>query len=822
MELTKNCTGCMACYNICPNNAITIEYNEFGFYGPKIDNSKCTNCGLCSSICPQIQPTKLHDKPQKCYAVIANDELRKNSASGGIFAHIAKEYLKNGGYVCAASFSDDFKKVNHIIISKSEDLIKLQNSKYIQSNIGNTFKEIKKLLDDKKEVFFCGTPCQVAGLNNFLNKEYSNLLTMDLICFGIPSPYFWEKYTNEITNNKKIINAYFRNKKRTWHKSQSLEFIVKNRIFNKKITDSLYFRGFLEYITTNTTCHDCKYASLNRTADLTAGDFWGIDKIDSEMNDKLGVSVLTINSIKGQKAFDKHKNTLLKYREYDIKAATAGNPRLEKKSKAHISHDFFIKNIYKLPAKENIKECLCPKYDGIIRNYWSYHNFGATLSAYAIQQYFLERGKKYYLLLNSNPTDYTKEFANKYLKTTHLVFSENQFKELNKCTNNFILGTDQVLRPDFMEGKIGKDLYEYTDFNKNRIVFSGSFGFDRLKNIDKIGKLKYSKLIKRFDCISTREIEGKEICKKEFSINSDYIIDPVFLIDKNKWLQIAPDTKEKYKDKIVCYMFQVENCEFEKIKQHIEKIYNKEVVKIENNKIPTEEFISAIKDCYAVITNSFHATCFSLIFNKKFLAITNVNSNDSRFQSLKKIFNIDNLTINSYNEIFSKEELFEEYDYNKLPEIIEYERKRADIWFKNNITDKKKITFKKILAEIDYKIFKYFEKFLNFCYNIKFYYLCNNKNAKIVMWGASLYLDDFLNKNPKIAKNILGIIDKNKAMHYKNFHGTIVYPPEKLGELNPNIIISTIKNNHEKVHYDIKKYLEENYPNIKLMPDIFD
>lgn len=821
MELTNNCTGCMACYNKCPNNAISIKYNETGFYTPHIDTTKCTNCGLCASVCPQTREVKKHEPPSSCYAVMCDDTLRKNSASGGLFAMIAQEYLKKGGYVCGAAFSEDYRHVNHTIINDEKDLIRLQNSKYVQSNIGNTFSEIKELLEDNKQVLFSGTPCQVAGLNSYLEKNYDNLLTMDIVCHSVPSPFVWEKFVDEIANGRNVSRVSFRNKKYTWHASQALEFELKNGFFTTKIKDELFFRGFMERLIINDTCCNCKYTNLQRPADITIGDFWGIDKIDTDMDDKKGTSLLIINTSKGLDTFEMYKKLFLKYKKFGIKSALIGNPRLCRPSEPHINRRNFVKNLYKLPVIRNIQESLCPKYEGIIRNFWAYNNFGATLSAYAIQQFFQERGKNYYILQTSYPVDYTKPFADKYLKTTHLVSSKIHYKELNRCTDNFVVGTDQVLRPSFMEGHISEDLYGYTNFKKKRISFSGSFGLKTLEDMGWLSNLKYSKLIKRFDSVSTREITGVSICKDKFNITAEYIIDPVFLIDKNKWLDMAPDTKNKYHGKVVCYIFDIFGAKSNEIKIFLEKKYNKEVVMLENAKIPVEEFLSAIKDADAILTNSFHGTCFALIFNKKLLAITNNNTGDSRFDTLIKLFGIENMSVKLIDDIYEKDELFCEYDYNKFVSVLENERKRADVWFEQYINSSKRITLKNLLAELDYKLFLYIEKFLNFWINIKFYYLCNKNNARVVLWGASIYLDNLLTKNPQLAKNILGIIDKNPAWHYKRFHGCMVYPPEKLGELGPKLVISTIKNNHEKVYPEIKKYLKENYPSIKLLQDIF-
>lgn len=821
MELTNNCTGCMACYNKCPNNAISIKYNETGFYTPHIDTTKCTNCGLCASVCPQTREVKKHEPPSSCYAVMCDDTLRKNSASGGLFAMIAQEYLKKGGYVCGAAFSEDYRHVNHTIINDEKDLIRLQNSKYVQSNIGNTFSEIKELLEDNKQVLFSGTPCQVAGLNSYLEKNYDNLLTMDIVCHSVPSPFVWEKFVDEIANGRNVSRVSFRNKKYTWHASQALEFELKNGFFTTKIKDELFFRGFMERLIINDTCCNCKYTNLQRPADITIGDFWGIDKIDTDMDDKKGTSLLIINTSKGLDTFEMYKKLFLKYKKFGIKSALIGNPRLCRPSEPHINRRNFVKNLYKLPVIRNIQESLCPKYEGIIRNFWAYNNFGATLSAYAIQQFFQERGKNYYILQTSYPVDYTKPFADKYLKTTHLVSSKIHYKELNRCTDNFVVGTDQVLRPSFMEGHISEDLYGYTNFKKKRISFSGSFGLKTPEDMGWLSNLKYSKLIKRFDTVSTREITGVSICKDKFNITAEYIIDPVFLIDKNKWLDMAPDTKNKYHGKIVCYIFDIFGAKSNDIKIFLEKKYNKEVVMLENAKIPVEEFLSAIKDADAILTNSFHGTCFALIFNKKLLAITNNNTGDSRFDTLIKLFGIENMSVKLIDDIYEKDELFCEYDYNKFVSVLENERKRADVWFEQYINSSKRITLKNLLAELDYKLFLYIEKFLNFWINIKFYYLCNKNNARVVLWGASIYLDNLLTKNPQLAKNILGIIDKNPAWHYKRFHGCMVYPPEKLGELGPKLVISTIKNNHEKVYPEIKKYLKENFPSIKLLQDIF-
>lgn len=826
MELTKNCTGCMACYNKCPNNAISVVYNEGGFYTPHIDKEKCTNCGLCNSVCPQIHESINQNMPDFCYGVMADDDIRQNSASGGVFAVIAQEYLKNGGYVCGAAFSDDFKRIEHIIINNEKDLIRLQNSKYVQSYTGKVFSGIKKLLDENKEVLFSGTPCQVAGLNSYLGKDYDNLLTMDLICHGIPSPLVWEKYLNALAKGRTVNNLTFRNKKYGWIYKGDVEIELKNKLFASTVKDNLFYRSFFELLILNEACFNCKYLNLNRPADLTIGDFWGIEYKDPEMDDQKGTSLLIIHTPKGQRIVNKFKNKFKKFREYSINTILTGNSNLRVQHEKKLNNTKFIRDLRTKPILKNLKDNLCPDYEGIIKNQWQQiDNFGATLSAYAVQQYFQQRGKDYYLIKEKPSSYYTNAFAKKYLKTTVMISTPEQYKELNEHTNNFVLGTDQVLRALVVEYILNESFFGYSSFNKKRITFSGSFGVNKLEKMHLLNRIKYNKLIKRFDNISTRELSGVDICKKEFNIKADYIIDPVFLIDKNKWLEIAPDTKNKYKNKIVCYLIWQDDEQIEKIKEYLQNKYKKEVVLLVNGKLPIEEFLSAVKDADYVVTNSFHGTCFAMIFNKKFVSLSKNNACDeARFDSLMKIFGINSCVIKDFDELCKREELFAEYDYNKFNTVLKQEQARAEIWFDMAVNKKKQITTGKIFAEIDFKIFTLIERCLMFFINkyiyLKFLYLCNKKN-KLVVWGASIYFQELLKKHPEIADNILGIVDKNPSFHYKKISGCMVYPPEKLAELKPKIVVSMVKNRHENVHKSIREYLKKNYPEVELWRDIF-
>ena len=329
------CCGCSSCFNICPKQAISMEYDSDGFLYPFVDKSKCIKCGLCLKVCPintaeDFKIGRLEDlQPPRKTAIVKNKVLEvygaknKNideqvkSSSGGMFSIFANYVLDNNGIVFGASFDSNWKVV-HKYIDKKDNLDDLRRSKYVQSDINTTYKQAKQFLDDNKLVLFTGTPCQIGGLKSFLQKDYENLLTADIICHGVPSSKVWGKFLEENFNLKQMKDINFRDKYIGWisffdsynikgkqYKSLIQKFIKLIKV--KRITSmfvsqylySSYFKGFLKNLFLRPSCHNCSFKS-NVKSDFALGDLWGINNILPEMYDKKGVSVLTINSQKGK------------------------------------------------------------------------------------------------------------------------------------------------------------------------------------------------------------------------------------------------------------------------------------------------------------------------------------------------------------------------------------------------------------------------------------------------------------------------------------------------------------------------------------------
>ena len=326
---SKNkCTGCSACLNICPVNAIKFVENKEGFLYPEIDLDKCIHCNKCRNTCIALHPKLTSSKAEECYAVKAiSDEVRKTSSSGGVFHYLAMKILEDNGVVYGAELKNF--KVEHIRITDKKDLIKIKGSKYAQSNLKNIFQQVQKDLKDNKKVLFSGTPCQIQGLKKYLLQNYEKLYTVSVICHGVINDKLTKKRILEVENqyDTKIKDLKYRSKIKGWDNS-TIEFdlkrIRKSYTFTEDSLMNLYINNFI----LRESCYDCPAKGLEKNvADIILGDYWGIYHVHREMFDNLGVSAVIIKTSKGKELYDKIKNQFIE-KETHIQNITKYNPSL--------------------------------------------------------------------------------------------------------------------------------------------------------------------------------------------------------------------------------------------------------------------------------------------------------------------------------------------------------------------------------------------------------------------------------------------------------------------------------------------------------------
>lgn len=358
----KDCTGCFACDNICPKKAISMQPDREGFLQPKINKDTCIECGLCMKTCPVLNPIDLQRHKIHCYAAFANDvNIRKRGSSGGLFTIFANWIIESGGVVIGAAF-DENHVVRHFIASTKEELIRLQGSKYVQSNIGYIYKDVKKILSEKKKVLFVGTSCQVAGLRSFLHRPNENLFTIDLVCHGVPSPKIFEKYIDYLKNKDKYFYAYNFRDLGGWscNSSSSSSKLPNGKEQIKMLygVDSGYFTFFINGYMNRECCYHCVYAkSTPRAGDITLADFWGIGKKTPFIYDtRFGVSFVSPNTKQGEILFEAVKS-LITYEKRDVNETIeeGGNHQLAHPAFRPKQRSFFYDKAYKLSWEELVK-----------------------------------------------------------------------------------------------------------------------------------------------------------------------------------------------------------------------------------------------------------------------------------------------------------------------------------------------------------------------------------------------------------------------------------------------------------------------------------
>lgn len=298
----KNCCGCNACVQACPKHCIRMQEDSEGFLYPFVDRESCIDCGLCERVCPVINQNE-PQKPVVTLAAVNSDEsVRLASSSGGIFTLLAERTIDNGGVVFGAAFDENWD-VKHICIDSKSELPKLRGSKYVQSTIGNCYKEAKRHLSAGKEVLFSGTPCQIAGLKRFLHKEYKNLKTVDVVCHGAPSPMVWRMYLDEVSsmyNIAQITDIKFRDKTEGW-KNFSLSIKYKDKegaekTFRETLNENVFMRCFLSNLCLRSSCYACPARNGKSGSDITLADLWGAENICPGLDDDKGVSLVLLRN----------------------------------------------------------------------------------------------------------------------------------------------------------------------------------------------------------------------------------------------------------------------------------------------------------------------------------------------------------------------------------------------------------------------------------------------------------------------------------------------------------------------------------------------
>ncbi|MEI0549693.1 polysaccharide pyruvyl transferase family protein, partial [Brachyspira intermedia] len=795
----SECSGCSVCYKICPHNAIEMVENNYGFLHPVIDDKKCTNCNICVQRCHALNNDNFKEYPT-IYSAIAKDEkLLMQSSSGAAFPILANYVLDNNGYVCGASFDKDWN-VEHIIVDNKDDLVKLKGSKYIESNASKIFDSIKTLLNENKLVLFSGCPCEVSSLLMFLNKKYENLITVDLLCHGVPPNKLWQKYLKENHDKSKITYISFRDK-RVFRKgpfagmyieySDGTVYIARQYSSEYNDVNDSYCKLFFGYYSCKDECIKCKYRDIYRVADISIGD---------NGQGECGVSSILINTESGEKLFNKIKDQMeIEKIDYDYKI---GNHALDVGVfTLYGNRKYLFDNLDKIELNNLAERSLDIKHNVGLVTMCFQNNYGAILTSFALYKVVEKLGFNPVLIFPPDiyeevykiwsMTKINKElgiqFAKKYLNTAIFNNSNYEIYRLNNLCDSFVVGSDGVWNPG-LENHAYFNMLNFVNIDKKIISYSSSFGMNIFTGRD-YHKLISCYYLNRFDRISVREDSGVNICKDTFNIDAIHVLDPVFLLNimeyeelikksnfyKNKKLNYKYGSSyfvRSYdlskKNNIIKYISKKINLEFKNIILKDDNVFiNENTNNVLNfhEELSVEDYLYVTKNSDFIITNSFHGICFAIIYNKDFIFIDESTRKkdplipkDARIESILRMLNLEDRIIFENEDISLVDSILEKkidyvYINNKLEEYINF-----SINYLKEALNFEKIHINNRIKELDNMV--------------RLLLVENNKlvNQNINLINMYRQLNCFINKEPSISNNwikLFGIYnDKNYIYIY--------------------------------------------------------
>lgn len=723
------CTGCGSCANKCPKDAITMQQNAEGFLYPVV-NDNCIDCGLCVKSCPAIEYNFKNPIKPKCYAVWAEKEIREVSSSGGLFSVLANRVLKHKGIVVGAAWDKDFG-VQHIIVDSKKDLYKLRSSKYVQSVIDDTlFNEIKDYVQSGKEVLFSGCPCQVAGLQKFLGQEYDNILYVDIVCHGVPSPKVLKAYLNEVRGDKNIKSVDFRDKKYFgWQTITAIKF-DDNSEYIRNYWDSTWHKAYAQGLHVRECCGGCKYAKTQRVGDITIGDFWQIHRFKPEYNDWRGTGLALINTEKGDRAFNAIKNKLVLAEEMPLENAAQYNGQLRAPIKLSESRKVFFDTFEKTSVIDATAKAI-NSYDIGVMGFWYSNNYGSILTYYVLREILQRLGKSVLMidkpLVNGsldgehNNNSPARIFANEHNYNISEPYAFGEMNKLNSLCNTFIAGSDQLWNYGIAKAFRGTLFLDFVHDEKKRIAYSTSFGHNGFWAPSHYEKMA-AYFVSKFDNIAVREESAIDLCRKHFHSEAALVLDPLLIAKKSDYDNLISESNPTYKGEFFLSYILDPNEEKTKAIKALRKHFgctsvnivdglpqnfqsNVDKMNLDNtlSGVRVQEWLYYYKNAKFVITDSFHGTCLALFFNKQFISIVNDWRGATRFETLKNIFGLDDQIVTNTKNIISIVKN-NQINYNNVNEILN-ERKEFSLNWLANAVNMPKNTYKNLPNEIRSRLY---------------------------------------------------------------------------------------------------------------------
>lgn len=707
------CTGCGACRNKCPKDAIRMVLDAEGFYFPEIDPARCVKCGLCLKACPAAHPVPHHPTPP-AYAVWADDETRMKSSSGGMFSILADAILKKGGVVFGARYSEDFLSVYHAVAHNGTELEPLKKSKYVQSDTRLTYREAKEALDRGVVVLYVGCPCQIAGLYRFLGKDYDNLITADLVCHGANSLTAYQTFVREFSEGKSIERVDFRDKVHYNWSTPAVIYLKDGTVKKKQSWESSWYEGFLKGIINRYNCFACPYACPTRIGDFTLADAWQVHRINPAYDDKKGTSLVLVNSEKGRVLFERLRPGMTLCEQLPYDEIRRYNGQINFPSKQHPLRRVFFRLMARFGYDEAIWMVQGKKaaYDIGYVGWWDSTNYGSTLTSFAINRTLKNLGKTVLMLeYPKMPTElpegkrYGIEFARHFYDVSDVLHGD--YRRFNALCDTFLCGSDQLWNYDCNRFfGYGYFFFDFVNNKKKKIAYATSFGRDT-ENYPDPQKLRVGYYLSKFDAISVREKSGVDVCRDSFGVDATHVLDPVFLCDMASYEEaIALSRVEPAERYVLSYLLDVTPEKLEAVRITARELGlpyyiildgQKDIAKCKEeiddpnivNPIRIEDWLKYFRNAAYVVTDSFHGFCYSIIFHRPMSVFANRYRGMARFETICDLTGLHNRLVFNLDEFNERNLHRVQIDFDAVDGKLSPMKAFSLQWLKNALEKRK-------------------------------------------------------------------------------------------------------------------------------------
>ena len=593
-----------------------------------------------------------------------DDNIRLKSSSGGVFYSLAKQIIEKKGAIFGAVWAGDWS-VKITSAETLDEIIPMMGSKYVKADMGDSREKCKEFLDAGRIVLFTSIPCQIHSLKKFLGKEYENLYTCEVCCHGIMPVKIWHDYLRTIEKkDNPIISINMRDKTYGWDDFSFRVDYKNGEMFSESFIDNLYMQAFLSNKYLNDCCYKCKYKNDYSIADFCIGDFWGVLERDEYLKEDKGVSFIEVQSDKAQKLLLANHDLFFEEVEHaDILKFNGGKHNeicSEKKEK--YSSDIFVK-------RDKI---------GVVTLYLN-NNIGGILQAYALQQTLRRLGYDNDIITYDihNVLQLHLDFVNTHLKINRLDFYKGYEALRESKYSTYIVGSDQVWRKKYARNYWEDYFLKFTTgWNVKRVAYAASFGVNDKDDwqFDDVEDVSVQSYLSKFDNISCREIDGKEIIRHRYNLPATLVCDPTLFLSVGDYINLCRDVPYRRGDVFV-YTLEETLESIIAIRQFI-KLNRMSAIMCDDRSV--QDWLACMNDCKYIITDSYHGCLFAMIFQKPFICVKNGVRGNSRIDTLIEKFHLEKNVLDDWEQL-----PFAKFSYEDKSEIIKQYREESLNWLMN-------------------------------------------------------------------------------------------------------------------------------------------